>query len=50
MIIIYLELGNNLNNKRVQAERLFLNKMEGGCKMPIGVYTEIINNELLLIG
>lgn len=36
---------------RVDMERQFLNKLEGGCKLPIGVYTEVLEGkELLMIG
>ncbi|CAG9311280.1 HEMC [Blepharisma stoltei] len=35
---------------RVDAEREFMKDLEGGCKLPIGVFTEIIGDELRLIG
>lgn len=35
---------------RVEAERSFLRVLEGGCKLPIGVYTEVNGNSLKLIG
>ena len=35
---------------RVEAERSFLRVLEGGCKLPIGVYTEVNGNSLKLVG
>lgn len=35
---------------RVDAERAFMRDLEGGCKLPIGVYTEITDGQLKLIG
>lgn len=36
---------------RVEMERQFLNRLEGGCKLPIGTYSEIIDGkDLLLVG
>ncbi|KAL4494974.1 hypothetical protein ABPG72_015674 [Tetrahymena utriculariae] len=35
---------------RVDAERQFLNKLEGGCKLPIAVHSEIIDQTLRLTG
>ncbi|MBM4339060.1 MAG: hydroxymethylbilane synthase [Deltaproteobacteria bacterium] len=34
----------------VRAERAFLEKLEGGCQVPIGIYGEIRNGALLLKG
>ncbi|MCK4922147.1 MAG: hydroxymethylbilane synthase [Bacteroidales bacterium] len=34
----------------VLAERVFLNKLEGGCQIPIGCYTEINNQEFSITG
>ncbi len=36
--------------KRCLAERAFLNELEGGCQVPIGVNTKIEGEELLLTG
>lgn len=35
---------------RVDAERSFLRVLEGGCKLPIGVYTEVKEDTLRLVG
>jgi hydroxymethylbilane synthase len=35
---------------RVDAERSFLRVLEGGCKLPIGVYTEVNGTNLKLVG
>ncbi|KAL4450881.1 hypothetical protein ABPG74_011723 [Tetrahymena malaccensis] len=35
---------------RVDAERQFLNKLEGGCKLPIAVHSEILDQTLRLTG
>lgn len=40
LIIMNQELGLDINI-RTEAERQFLNKLEGGCKLPIAVYSEI---------
>ena len=37
-------------SKRCLAERSFLRELEGGCQVPIGVRTEINNDELILEG
>ena len=36
--------------QRCQAERAFLRELEGGCQVPIGVNSEVENNQLTLIG
>lgn len=36
--------------QRCQAERAFLRELEGGCQVPIGVNTEIVNGTLTLQG
>ncbi|KRX02637.1 Porphobilinogen deaminase, C-terminal [Pseudocohnilembus persalinus] len=35
---------------RTDMERQFLNKLEGGCKLPIATYTEIQGDQMLIIG
>tara|TARA_Y100000589_G_scaffold330920_1_gene382204 strand:+ start:1299 stop:2249 length:951 start_codon:yes stop_codon:yes gene_type:complete len=37
-------------SKRCLAERAFLRELEGGCQVPIGVNTQITNNQLKLTG
>ncbi|EAW38952.1 hydroxymethylbilane synthase [Lyngbya sp. PCC 8106] len=36
--------------QRCHAERAFLRELEGGCQVPIGVNSEVENNQLTLIG
>ncbi|ERT07903.1 porphobilinogen deaminase [Lyngbya aestuarii BL J] len=36
--------------QRCHAERAFLRELEGGCQVPIGVNTQVENNQLTLIG
>ncbi|HRD41234.1 MAG TPA: hydroxymethylbilane synthase [Prochlorococcaceae cyanobacterium AMR_MDS_5431] len=36
--------------QRCLAERAFLRELEGGCQVPIGVHTQIENNQLILTG
>jgi hydroxymethylbilane synthase len=36
--------------QRCEAERSFLRELEGGCQVPIGVYTEITDGQLSLTG
>ena len=43
-------LEHESTSKRCLAERSFLRELEGGCQVPIGVRTEINNNELILEG
>tara|TARA_Y100001978_G_scaffold181024_1_gene176924 strand:+ start:1565 stop:2521 length:957 start_codon:yes stop_codon:yes gene_type:complete len=49
-----LEIINILNHektsKRCLAERSFLRELEGGCQVPIGVNSEIKNNQICLTG
>ncbi len=35
---------------RAKAERSFLKRLEGGCQVPLGAYSEIENNKLKMIG
>lgn len=34
----------------VSGERAFLNRLEGGCQVPIAAYGKLVNNELILTG
>jgi len=43
-------LEHESTSKRCLAERSFLRELEGGCQVPIGVRTEINNDELILEG
>ena len=43
-------LEHETTSKRCLAERSFLRELEGGCQVPIGVRTEIDNNDLILEG
>lgn len=35
---------------RLRAERAFLKKLEGGCQLPCGIWTEIDNDEIKMFG
>tara|TARA_Y100001970_G_scaffold200773_1_gene244246 strand:- start:17325 stop:18269 length:945 start_codon:yes stop_codon:yes gene_type:complete len=43
-------LNDEFTSKRCLAERAFLRTLEGGCQVPIGVNSEIKNNEINLTG
>jgi hydroxymethylbilane synthase len=43
-------LNDNESALRVTAERTFMKTLEGGCKLPIGVYSEINGETLTLVG
>ena len=43
-------LEHDSTSKRCLAERSFLRELEGGCQVPIGVRTEINNDQLILEG
>ena len=43
-------LNDEITSKRCLAERSFLRELEGGCQVPIGVNSEIKDNEINLIG
>ncbi len=43
-------LNDEFTSKRCLAERAFLRELEGGCQVPIGVNSEIKNNEINLTG
>ena len=49
-----LEIISNLSHpstsKRCLAERSFLRELEGGCQVPIGVNSEVMDNEIHLTG
>ena len=50
-IIEYIKTLEDTNtSKRCIAERSFLRALEGGCQVPIGVNSEIIDSQLQLIG
>ncbi|EGR30579.1 porphobilinogen deaminase, putative [Ichthyophthirius multifiliis] len=52
--ILSIKMLQYINNReaqiRVEAERQFLNSLEGGCKLPIAVYSELNGEKLLLKG
>ena len=43
-------LNDEITSKRCLAERSFLRELEGGCQVPIGVNSEVKDNEINLIG
>tara|TARA_B100000212_G_C27364665_1_gene529769 strand:+ start:464 stop:1408 length:945 start_codon:yes stop_codon:yes gene_type:complete len=43
-------LNDENTNKRCLAERSFLRELEGGCQVPIGVNSEVKDNQINLIG
>ena len=43
-------LNDENTNKRCSAERSFLRELEGGCQVPIGVHSEVKDNQINLIG
>ena len=43
-------LNHEETSKRCLAERSFLKELEGGCQVPIGVNSEIKNNQIFLTG
>ena len=43
-------LNDELTSKRCLAERSFLRELEGGCQVPIGVNSEVIDNKVNLTG
>ena len=43
-------LNHNETKKRCLAERSFLRDLEGGCQVPIGVNSEIKNDQIYLTG
>ncbi len=43
-------LGHTTTSRRCLAERAFLRELEGGCQVPIGVTSQISNEELTLTG
>ncbi len=43
-------LSHDFTSKRCLAERSFLRELEGGCQVPIGVNSEIKENEIKLVG
>ncbi len=46
--MILSRITNNESLYAVTAERAMLKTLEGGCQVPIGVYTKIENNEIIL--
>ena len=43
-------LNDEFTSKRCLAERSFLRELEGGCQVPIGVNSEVIDNQIHLMG
>ena len=50
VIQIISTLNDELTSKRCLAERSFLRELEGGCQVPIGVNSEVIDNKINLKG
>jgi hydroxymethylbilane synthase len=50
MIALLKKLNHNDTEIAVRAERAFSNKLGGGCTMPIGAYSEIQDNKIILHG
>ena len=50
VIQIISTLNDELTSKRCSAERSFLRELEGGCQVPIGVNSEVIDNKVNLTG
>lgn len=50
MFALLNKLNHNDTNNAVRAERAFSNKFGGGCTMPIGAYSEIQDNKIILHG
>lgn len=43
-------LNSELDEKIILAERAFLRELEGGCQVPIGIYSELEDEDLILNG
>ena len=43
-------LNDELTSKRCLAERAFLRELEGGCQVPIGVNSQVKDNQIILTG
>ena len=50
VLSIIKSLEHSATSKRCLAERAFLRELEGGCQVPIGVSSEVSNQELILTG
>lgn len=47
---IILKLNDRESSLSVFCERAFLEKLQGGCQVPIGAFSEIKNNEIIIKG
>lgn len=47
---IIQQITDKITFKITQAERIFLRKLEGGCQIPIGCYSQLKNSELTMSG
>ncbi len=48
---IYIrKLDNPVERKRIEAERSFMRRLNGGCHVPIGTYSTVESDEIYIIG
>ena len=44
------QINHEESELRIIAERTFMRKLEGGCKTPIGVFSQVLNGSLRMVG